>query len=104
MKSFLLFMSHSLLKQQSKQEFIVVAHDVWDGKRKQLNGVTVFFTDPRDLNTYRIPVALTPPDGKKSIDLCRTTWKGLTRFGIKSNDVVRAVNDNCTTAKRAGRL
>ena len=29
--------------------FIVVAHDVWENLRKDINGLTIFFTDPRGL-------------------------------------------------------
>jgi len=54
----------------SVKPFITVAHDVWDGKRKQINGLSIFFFDPETLIFYRIPVALTPPFGKTAIELC----------------------------------
>eukprot|EP00957_Ditylum_brightwellii_P010117 764457-Ditylum_brightwellii.AAC.1 len=32
--------------------FINVAHDVWDGKCKKLNGLTIFFLHPETLEIY----------------------------------------------------
>ena len=53
---------------------------------------------------YHIPVALTPPDGKTALALCENTLMGLKRYGITSEDLWRAVNDNCDVAKMTGRL
>lgn len=86
------------------QAFIVVGHDVWDGKRKKINGLTIFFTDPETLETFRIPIALSPPIGETALELCETAMLGLERVGIEMEDIFRAVNDNCSTAVKAGRL
>ena len=87
-----------------RQAFISVAHDVWDGKMKQINGLTTFFIDPTDFCLYRIPLALTKPLGKSAMELSKTCMLGLEKFGIEIEDAFRSINDNCTTAKRAGRL
>lgn len=92
------------VEQGSRQAFITVGHDVWDGKRKQINGLSIFFVHPVSLEMYRIPVALTPPSGKTAIELCKTSMKGLERYEIEIDDLFRSLNDNCTTAKKAGRL
>jgi hypothetical protein len=92
------------LAKGAPQEFISAAQDVWDGKRKRILGLTIFLTDPNTFQTHAIPVALTPPVGEKAIDLCRECLTSLSRYGIQHTDLFRAVNDNCTTAKKAGRL
>eukprot|EP00986_Skeletonema_menzelii_P010506 scaffold5115_cov146-Skeletonema_menzelii.AAC.6 len=84
--------------------FINVAHDVWDGKRKKLNGLTIFFLHPETLEIYRIPVGLAVPLGGTANALCETSLIGLRRVGVEDEDMHRAVNDNCTTAKKTGRL
>ena len=88
----------------SAKPFITVAHDVWDGKRKQINGLSIFFFDPETLIFYKIPVALTPPFGKTAIELCETCLAGLEPYNIRFCDLNKSVNDNCTTAVKAGRL
>lgn len=85
-----------------RMAFIGVGHDVWDGKRKQINGITLFFIDPTDMVMYRIPIALLKPIGKSAIELSRTNMHGLERYGIDMDDLYRSVNDNCTTAVAAG--
>ena len=47
----------------------MVAQDVWDGKRKQINGLVIFFIDPEDCQIYRIPIALLKPGGKSGLEL-----------------------------------
>ena len=88
----------------SAKPFIVVAHDGWDGKRKKIFGITVFFTDPRTLETYRVPIALTPPTGKTAVELSKTTMHGLERAKIGFEDVFKCANDNCNVAKKTLRL
>jgi hypothetical protein len=86
------------------QEFVVVAHDVWDGHRKKILGLTIFITDPETFITYRIPVALVPPTSESAVSLAEDSLASLDRYGILFNLIWRAVNDNCSTAKKAGRL
>ena len=88
----------------SRQRFVGVGHDVWDGKRKQINGLTIFFADPETLDIYRIPVALAPPLGKTALALCESGMLGLDRVGVEFKDLFRSINDNCTTAVKAGQL
>lgn len=45
-----------------RQGFVCVSHDVWDGKRKEINGLTIFFIHPVTGVYYRIPLALAKPD------------------------------------------
>ena len=73
--------------------FISVAHDVWDGKRNKINGITIFFIHPVSLELYRIPIALTVPLGGTAIELCKTNMMGLSRFDIEVEDLFRSVND-----------
>ena len=87
----------------SAKPFITVAHDVWDGKLKQINGLSIFFIDPETLILYKIPVALAPPLGKTAILLCETCLAGLEEYGIRFVDLNKSVNDNCTTAVKVGR-
>lgn len=84
--------------------FINVAHDVWDGKRKKLNGLTIFFLHPVTMEIYRIPIGLAVPLGGTAVDLCDTSLIGLRRVGIEDEDLHRALNDNCAAAKKTGRL
>ena len=88
----------------SAKPFLTVAHDVWDGKRKQINGLSIFFIDPETLFLYKIPVALAPPLGKTALLLCETCLAGLEQYDIRFSDLNKSVNDNCTTAVKAGRL
>ena len=87
-----------------RQQFIAVGQDVWDGFRKQINGLVIFFIDPTDFKVYRIPIALIKPHGKSSLELSSSCMLGLEKFGIEMLDLFRSVNDNCTVAKCAGRL
>ena len=84
--------------------FISVSHDVWDGKRKKINGVSLFFVHPETLEVYRIPIGLAPPLGADAQKLFRTCKEALDRVGVEEEDIFRPVNDNCATAKKTGRL
>ena len=88
----------------SRKQFITVCHDVWDGKRKTINGLTIIIVDPDTLEVFRVPIALTQPLGKKALELKATCMLGLERAGIKFEDLYAACNDNCTTAVKTGRL
>ena len=81
-----------------------VGHDGWDGKRKQIFGVSIFLFHPETLEVYRIPVALAEPLGKVAQVLCNTTLLSLKRAGVELEDIFRSVSDNCTTAIRTGNL
>ena len=84
--------------------FISVSHDVWDGKRKKINGVSLFFVHPETLQVYRIPIGLAPPLGADSQKLFQTCKGALDRVNVEEEDIFRPVNDNCATAKKTGRL
>ena len=70
-----------------RQPFISVAQDVWDGKRKQINGLVIFFIDPEDCQIYRIPIALLKPGGKSALELCSSCMLGLDKYGIEIDDL-----------------
>ena len=77
---------------------------MWDGKRKKINGLTLFYNHPETLVIRRVPIALTPPTGGTAVELCHTCMCGLERVGAEFEDLFRSVNDNCGTAKRTGML
>lgn len=88
----------------SPKQFITVGHDVWDGIRKQINGVTIFVVHPETLEAFKIPIGLFPPAGKTSLELCNSSWRPMKRIKLEQSDVYFAVNDNCTPAVAAGKL
>ena len=87
-----------------RHKFITVARGAWDDKRKKINGLTIFFVCPVTLNVCRIPIALMPPLGAASMDICRTSILGLDRVGVNREDLYHAANDDCVIAVKAGRL
>ena len=87
-----------------QQPFIIVGQGVWESKKKDINGLTIFFTDPRTMETFRIAVALTHAHSKTAIYLAEESLLGLERYDITMKDLRRPVNDNCNTAKKTGRL
>eukprot|EP00956_Cyclotella_meneghiniana_P032817 scaffold91636_cov36-Cyclotella_meneghiniana.AAC.3 len=96
--------NHYIKATGRRQAFVCVSHDVWEGKRKEINGLTIYFIEPVSATFYRIPIALTKPDGKKALELCATNMRGLERVGIEMLDLFKSANDGCTTAVKAGRL
>ena len=82
----------------SHKPLVSMAHDVWDGRRKQINGLAIFFLHPETLKMFSTPVASTPPTDRKAPELCSTRMMGLAWVGIELGDMFPAVNDNCTTA------
>ena len=77
---------------------------MWDGKRKKINGLTLFYTHPETLVTRRVPIALTHLTRGTAVELCDTCMCGLERVGTDFEVLFRSVNDNCGTAKRTGTL
>ena len=90
--------------QGQRQPFISFGHDVLDGKRKNINGLTIFYTHPKTLNARRVPIALTPPLGNSALCLSRDNLHGLQRAGVEFEDLYRSINDNCSVAKATGVL
>jgi hypothetical protein len=90
--------------QGSAKPFVTVGHDMWDGKLKQINGVSIFIVHPATMQEFKIPVALHPPEGKTSLELCDCSWIGLSRISLTKADLFRAVNDNATPAVKTGKL
>ena len=83
--------------------YITIGYDVWDGKHKKINGLTLFYTHPETLVIRRVPIALTHPTGGTAVESCDTCMCGLERVGAEFEELFRCVNDNCGTAKKAGK-
>ena len=78
---------------------------MWDGKRKKINRLTIFYTHPKTLNTRRVPIALTPPLGNSALCLSRdNNLHRLQRVGVEFEDLYRSINDNCSVAQATGVL
>ena len=56
-----------------------VGHDIWDGKRKKINGLSIFYTHPVTLITRRIPIALTKVLGTTALAVSALSMRGLER-------------------------
>ena len=82
--------------------FLIVSHDGWDGKRKLIFGVSLFFIHPANLVMYRIPVGLTEPIGKNVDDLAKLTMDVLERYGGEAAGILRSVSDNTNVAVAMG--
>ena len=76
---------------------------MWDGKRKKIHGLTLFYTHPETLVPRRVPIALTYPTGGTDVEVCDRWMCGLERVG-DFEDLFRSVNDNCGTARKTGKL
>ena len=84
--------------------FVSVGHDVWDSKKKDVLGVTVFFYNPvRDLYVIA-PIGLAQVTSKGAVDTAAATLEILNRAGLEKPDLYRAVNDNAGTAKATSRF
>ena len=81
-----------------------VGHDIWDGKRKKINDLSIFYTHPVTLVTRRVPIALAKVMGITAIEVSALSMRGLERAGVEFFDLFRAVNDNCAAAIATGRL
>ena len=87
-----------LFPQGFRVPFLGVAHDGWDGKRKLIFGVSIFFIHPGSLDMYRIPIGLA-----QHLELSEATMNIVKRCGGEASDVFRPINDNCNIAVATGR-
>jgi hypothetical protein len=84
--------------------FISICHDLWDGKRRNLLGISIMFISPCTMTPMKVSVGLVECKDKKAIDVSAKTLDVLGRYGIVQSDLYRPVNDTTNSAKKAGQL
>lgn len=87
-----------------QQKFISICHDIWDGKRRNLLGISIMFISPCTMTLLKISVGLVEAKNKKAVDIAAKTLEVLRRYGIVQADLYRPVNDTTNSAKKAGQL
>ena len=83
--------------------FATICHDIWQGKKKDVLGVTLTFCDPRNCELYRVPIGLIHTHGHSALQVCDHTHKLLAAFGWSQADLSASVNDNTAAAVLAGK-
>ena len=61
-------------------------------------GVTLFFVNPRNCNSYRIPIGLVETKGHTAVQIATHTESLLLTIGFTKDDVAAAINDNTNSA------
>jgi len=89
---------------KKKTPFVTVAHDIWDSKKKEVLGVTVFFCCPPKKLRLKVPIGLTVVDDKTSSKTAELTMKMLNACGINAEDLYKAANDTTNSALKVGRI
>jgi hypothetical protein len=84
--------------------FISLCHDLWDGKRRNLLGISIMFICPATMTQVKISVGLVECKDKKAADVSAKTLDILGRYGIVQGDLYCPVNDTTNSAKKAGQL
>lgn len=84
--------------------FIYIAHDIWDGKRKTILGLTMFLADPVYGEYIHVPIGFLVSQGKSAAQVCEQSLLLLNRYGIKVTDLLKPINDTTNAALAAGRL
>lgn len=85
--------------------FISVASDAWDGKNKEIFGLSVFIVHPHTFEFSPIALALLKLGASKTaIELSSRGMKGLERYGITRDLLYGSVTDNENTATKTGKL
>ncbi len=84
--------------------FISVSHDLWDGSKRELLGLSISFVDPLDAKFYQVPVGLLEAKSKKAKEVADQSLKLLSRIGITQSHLYRPINDTTNAALAAGRL
>ena len=92
---------HKLCKQNVP--FGTLCHDIWNGPRGDILGVTIMFTDPRNCEVYRIPIGLAEIQGHSAADVAKLTHALLNQVGFSQSDLCASVNDNTASAVLAGK-
>lgn len=91
-------------RKDSPPGFIYVAHDIWDGKRKCILGVSIFMADPTSGVNVQLPVGFVTSKGKSAQIIAQQTLQLLDRYGIIQSDLLKPINDTTNSALAAGRL
>ena len=85
--------------------FISVASDAWDGKNKEIFGLSVFILHPRTFEFSPLALALLKLGTSKiATELSSQGLKGLERYKISRDLLYGTVTDNENTAAKAGKL
>ena len=85
------------------QGFICVCHDLWDGKFRELLGLSITFIDPLSMELFLIPVGLITAKGKRAAIVSEQSLSILAGFSISQEDLFRPINDTTNSALAAGR-
>ena len=88
----------------SAQKFISLCQDLWDGKRRELLGISLMFIHPATMAFFKVSAGLVHSSGKKSDQICADTEAILSLYNISKRDLYRPVNDTTNAALKAGRL
>ncbi|KAL7558739.1 hypothetical protein ACA910_010895 [Epithemia clementina (nom. ined.)] len=83
--------------------FATIAHDVWNGKKKDILGITVMFCDPRNCLLHQIPIGMVKVSGHTAAQVSAITKQIITTYGMDSSDLSAAVNDNTNSAVLASK-
>ena len=83
--------------------FLTCSHDGWDGRTKDLLGVTLFWCSLILQEFVVAPVGMVMARGKKAEQITDRTLEVLQRVEVFKSLVCKAVNDTCNTALAAGR-
>jgi hypothetical protein len=82
--------------------WLTVHHDGWDGRLKNPLGVSCSFIV--DWRLYRLSLGLIQPLSHASEDCSDAVLEVLSRFGVRKEDVLYAVNDTTNSSVKTGRL
>ena len=84
--------------------FATLCHDVWNGVNKDVLGLSLLFTDPRNGNVYHIPLRLIMAQGHTAHQVCDLSVALLSCFGVEADtDLFSTVNDNTNSTVLAGK-
>ena len=83
--------------------FATVCHDIWQGKKKDILGVSLMFADPRNCKMYQIPIGLVQTKGHSALQVSEVTLNLMSSFGFSQADLSASVNDNTNSAVLAGK-
>jgi hypothetical protein len=78
--------------------FVTICHDIWNGKKKDILGISTMFIDPRNCVLYRIPIGMVTAQGHTAQQVCDLTWSIMVAFGFHQSDLCASVNDNTNGA------
>ena len=79
--------------------FATLCHDVWNGIKKDVLGLSLMFADLHDGNVYCIPLGLITAQGHTTCQVCDLSVALLSCFGVQADtDLFGTVNDNTNSA------